>query len=155
MVWWNRWSPVLFAWSSWLVMLAACQTTSAEIGFEYHLNVSVLWLVFGQPDNTYSLRNLLLPTVLAFPLVTAPSILLGLLVYRAFSSERRLFNAQNLLVLIVAIAFLVFMAGVSTMRESLDAPPNPANAVLFGVVLLCVTFLFAWLMDKSLRELNP
>src|SRR6266404_6703365 len=67
----RNWRRLLVVFLMWEAVTFAALVWSYETGFSYRLN-QLDWRLFGPPDDLYSLRNLLLPRIIAWLLCTTP-----------------------------------------------------------------------------------
>lgn len=144
----KRWLAITLAWLSFSILFAVLQGTAMQLGLEYHINVVVLWPLFGAPDDIYSFRNLAVPRILAYIVTSIPAFLAGLITYQSLSQDRWKFALISIVLIIgpsLGFAIVIGLAGGTT-----DLRAATHWSTLFHLYLTCITVLAGYLLQKAM-----
>lgn len=131
---------ILLSWTAYSVHLFAFRFVSDGIGLEYYLNTHVLWPVLGVPQNVYSMRNIVLPRIIVFVIITCVPLLFGLSVFALCRHPHRWRLLTGVLCSLASSCVFMAIAQVVSGPEKTRLP-SPWISFMFAAYI-ALSFIF-------------
>lgn len=144
----KEWQAILVSWVVWQFSFAILYHSAWRIGLDYQINQLVLWKIFGTPDDIYSFRNLFLPKLLTFPILSVAPTLLGLVVYRCYPSDK---TRISIWFWGFALGFLIIPPLIE-FAASIEAAIRPATTLVFLGYILVLTVILFWVTQRTIHD---
>ena len=136
----NYWFALLCAWLSTAMVFGVLYNAARGVALEYHVNTLVLWNIFGEPDDIDGFRNVVLPKLIVFTLLSIPSTLATVLVYEA--TAYRCYRCTWTRIAVTTTIILIFLI-VGKLLSSIE----PTKQVQESVGALA--YFIYWIMLVS------